>query len=376
MGIQSFFNLLKRHCPEVIRDIPFSDLTGLRIAVDISIFLYVHVRTAGVKGWKDMFINLFYVLKKHHMRAICIFDGPNPPIEKKAEQQKRRNDSKKIIARLERCREIVTELTELMRIGEEITPGFKTEIREITRRKPHEDATNYFNIPDVIDNVKVIIAKLKKQTAPITKEIKDDAKKIVKLMGMACFEADGEAETLCAELAIKGHVDAVLTEDTDVLVYGTPVFLAFKRKKLWEGTLTIVEYHHILEALELNEDEFRDLCILMGCDYNNKGKGIKRFTKTGKPTGLGWVTAFELIKKHRRLEDVENYIVDATEMNYRRCRDLFTIKDTYDTGTLVPYDKKPNFKKLERFMEKHQCKFDIDLLKKVWEPTKIVFEEN
>ena len=93
-------------------------------------------------------------------------------------------------------------------------------------------------------------------------------------MGLAYLQALGEAETLCAYLAIKGQVDAVLTEDTDVMAYGTPVMLAFKDLKVTDEQVYGLHHKNILKDLEMNHEEFRDLCILLSCDYNERVKGF------------------------------------------------------------------------------------------------------
>jgi len=55
--------------------------------------------------------------------------------------------------------------------------------------------------------------------------MKEDAKKLIKLLGHIVFEAKGEAESQCVELVKKGKADAVASEDLDCLTFGAPILL-------------------------------------------------------------------------------------------------------------------------------------------------------
>ena len=50
-------------------------------------------------------------------------------------------------------------------------------------------------------------------------------------------------------------------------------------------------YNKILEELQLNKEEFIDLCILMGCDYCESIKGI------GPKKALDLITQYRCIEK-------------------------------------------------------------------------------
>ena len=68
---------------------------------------------------------------------------------------------------------------------------------------------------------------------------------------------------------------AVGTEDMDALTFGTNVLLrhlTFSEAR----KMPIKEFHlnSVLEGFELSQEQFVDLCILLGCDYVDKIKGI------------------------------------------------------------------------------------------------------
>jgi flap endonuclease-1 len=59
-----------------------------------------------------------------------------------------------------------------------------------------------------------------------------DAKTMLKLMGMPIIEAPSEAEATCSALNKAGKVFATATEDLDALTFGTNILLrSFNNKK-------------------------------------------------------------------------------------------------------------------------------------------------
>ena len=53
----------------------------------------------------------------------------------------------------------------------------------------------------------------------------EDAKKLVKAMGMPVIQAPGEAEAFCAYLVKEGKAYATVSEDMDSLTFGSPILI-------------------------------------------------------------------------------------------------------------------------------------------------------
>ncbi len=106
---------------------------------------------------------------------------------------------------------------------------------------------------------------------------------------MAACEAEAQASALCKE----GLVYATGTEDMDALTFQTPILL---RKMTFanqsKSTVQTMNYQKALEGLELNPDQFVDLCILLGCDYTDSIRGV------------GPKTALKLMKEHKSIEQI------------------------------------------------------------------------
>jgi 5'-3' exonuclease len=79
MGIQNLNKLLKEQCADSLRLIPLSELSGKKIAVDISIYLYKY--TIENSLIENIYLMLS-VFRYYNIIPIFIFDG-KPPTEKK-----------------------------------------------------------------------------------------------------------------------------------------------------------------------------------------------------------------------------------------------------------------------------------------------------
>lgn len=374
MGIKDLYPVIREDAPEQLVTYHLSEFSGYRFAIDISVFLYKYIRTAGPIKWMNIFLLFLCTLKKHGIKAVCIFDGPNPPIEKKNEQLRRREVLAKQKQKLTDCISIRNKLQDKYLPYDKKPDEFLVKrCKFLLQARGRIDGTNYYDASDIIDALNIKIEKLEKQTLPITKQHTQDAINLAKIMGLAAFQADGEAETLCAYLAIRGEVDAVMTEDTDVLAYGTPFMIAFKSFKLNEEKVVGIHLPSLLVNMGLDENEFRDLCILLSCDYNSRVKGFPPDGRNRKkPVGIGAKGALAMIKEYRNLETVCKFVIDPTPLKYKRCRELFTIPN-YVPKTMVPINNQPDYKSLQVLINKYKLSISVDYIKKCYRPPKIEF---
>ena len=108
----------------------------------------------------------------------------------------------------------------------------------------------------------------------------------LKKNGIEYIVAPYEADAQLAFLARSGYVDYVLTEDSDMLPYQTPVTL-FKLDDM--NMVTMVKYSDVLSHLQLTSDQFTAVCCLAGCDYleHINKMGIQTALKTIRAAGDG-----------------------------------------------------------------------------------------
>lgn len=373
MGISDFYEVIKMVCPEVFVTIPLEMLRGQKLAIDISIFLNQYVKTAGPERWIDRFILMFCCLKKFGIKPVSIFDGPNPPIEKKREQERRRKESAKIQARIDEGKRLIKVMEKLAKENTDLDEETITKVKAVigVRRGKNINTINYDDIYDVMSSLNTYIEKKEVQNAPILPIYATKAKEIIEMMGFAWFQAEGEAETLCASMCCLDLVDAVLSEDTDVMAYGTPFLLS--KFDMKEETVMVVSHEAIMEGMEMEHEEFLDLCILLSCDYNDRVKGFPPDgRKYKKPAPIGAKGALCMIQEYRRLEVVEEHLEESDPLNYRRCRELFTPHAELPDIT-IPYSREIDEKRVIKFLKENKCRIGIDYILNTWKPVEINF---
>ncbi len=112
--------------------------------------------------------------------------------------------------------------------------------------------------------------------------------------GVEWIVAPYEADAQLAFLSRNGWVDAIVTEDSDLLAFGCAVVL-YKLDKTGQcKQVRFADLGSIVKPAMANFDldMFRTMCILSGCDY------VKQIP------GVGLVKAHELVVRHRTLEGV------------------------------------------------------------------------
>ena len=98
---------------------------------------------------------------------------------------------------------------------------------------------------------------------------------------------DGEA--LCAALCRASICSASFTTDTDLLPYGGNVWITEIKKFKNKNKINIIYRDDVLKKLNLSPEKFRDMCILLGTDFNKRfrGNGVKTvFNKRIKDPNL------------------------------------------------------------------------------------------
>jgi len=191
------------------------------------------------------------------------------------------------------------------------------------------------------------ILKAAKATVRVSKEQNEQAKQLLRLMGVPVVEAPSEAEATCAALCRDGKVYASATEDADCLTFGTSILVRnlmvpeSQKKAILEVSLA-----RVLEQLNISMVQFIDFCILSGCDYCDTIKGV------------GPSTAIKLIIEHGSLEKVLELpeYIDKIPANFRYqdARQFFQECESVDTKTIEFKFEEPDFAGLTKFLVEGQ----------------------
>jgi len=235
MGIKNLNRYLKDNCKESIKCINISDLKGQKIAVDISIYLYKYEADNALLENMYLMLSIF---RQYQIIPIFIFDGKSPP-EKKQLLQKRKDDKE----------------------------DAKKEYERLSERIKSNDDINENELKDINSTMDL----LKKQFIYMGRGKTEKVKELIRAYGSTYYDAPGEADELCAMLVIKKKVWACLSEDMDLFVYGCSRVLRYF--SLLNHNVVLYYTKGILEELKMDQNEFREICVLSGTDYNINANG-------------------------------------------------------------------------------------------------------
>jgi len=187
----------------------------------------------------------------------------------------------------------------------------------------------------------------------------EDAKNLVRMMGMPIVEAPGEAEAQCSELVKNGVAYATASEDMDSLTFGSTVLIrGFNTKK---DPITMINLPQVLEGFEMNMEQFIDLCILCGCDYTTTIQGVGPVKAFNFVKACGGTIEGVLKKIESDNEDPkkkQKYHIPE-QFKYEDARAIFKGPDVAPAADFVPKWEKPNEEKLKEFLVTHKGFNDV-----------------
>jgi flap endonuclease-1 len=287
MGIRNLNRFLREQCGDEIKVTPLSELSGKKIAIDVSIYLYKFAADGTLIENMYLMLGLF---RYYNIIPIFVFDG-KPPAEKMDLLQKRREN--KLDAREE-----YDKLNASLKLNPDMDTAEKQEIN---------------NTMDMLKRTFIYISKQQIQ----------QVKELIRAYGVTYYDAPGEADELCAMLAVKKKVWACMSEDMDMFVYGCPRII--KYLSLLNHTVVVYDLIEILNKLGITQSQLREICVLSGTDYNmslNKGsptlyntlKLFKKYSKSNREGDCGfyvwllqntkYITDYELLQKINSMFDL------------------------------------------------------------------------
>lgn len=241
---------------------------GMKVAVDASLMIYqtvIALRASGkdLKNKKGELTShlhgLFYKilnLLENKIEPIFVYDGKAPDIKNKTIQLRK-------------------------------------------ERKNNAEET----LKDLSDSEDELYIKKFKESFKPSKQDYIESQILLDLMGIPYIIAPGEADVVCAWLTTrkdnndKRYVKGVCSDDSDMLPLGALYLfkdmLRFmtKRKKVM-----VINLNRVLNKMDLTLEQFQDMCVLLGCDYCDKIKGI------------GPKRAYQFIKIHESLENIVEFL--------------------------------------------------------------------
>jgi 5'-3' exonuclease len=310
MGIKNLHSFLRKKHANLYKQKTLEDLKNKTIAIDTSIYMCKFKNSFGNK-WLKGFFDLICLFRKHSIQIVFIFDSKAPP-EKDLEREHRLQMREKNRLRIHNLMEEWEKYSET-----------KEDLETFPLLKKLCEKKEKSGIKVDKDIIYKALSKLQNNLILINGDDFELLKQLLSIMGVPFDYATSEAEGTCALLNCLGIVDAVLTEDTDVLAYGAPVMLhnfSFK-----DNTFMEICLKDILTSLEISFEQFKDFCIMCGTDYNNNIPKI------------GPMKAFDLIVDKKSLDGISEKI-DVSCLNYIRVRTLLDCYQNSTTLKTINYD--------------------------------------
>jgi flap endonuclease-1 len=299
MGIKSINEFLKEKSPTAYIIDTLSKFGGYRIAIDGYNYLYTIMCSANksvIYKTTDLLADIPrepIVNKARHMLIIFIlqfmangiipvFVWDGTPLEEKKECKiKRKKDKDDVIEKIS----ILKSKLEMQ------GPLFRSK-QDMDKLRQHLSQCNSLQ-PGEVEHFQELVSSL----------------------GFPSLRAEFEGEQLCSSLAREGLVAGVWSTDTDNYALGTPILISGFDSYDSDGNVLveITDLRQVLKDMDKSHNFLVDLCIMCGCDFNQR---IPR---------IGPANAFKLLEKHGSLDMViENEKDKPTHMlKHDVCRRLF-----------------------------------------------------
>ena len=236
MGVRNLNRFIQHKCPDASCRVHLRELSGKRIAVDTSIYMY---RYSGEGALLENMYLMASVFRHYNIHAVFVFDGVPPP-------QK-------------------TEIIEIRKKKKDQAKKQYDTLLKMTKEK--RDASGCEITTTELDDIEETMRELKKQFVRLRDCDVSSVKELLVSFGFATIDAEGEADALCAKLSIRKRVDACMSDDTDMFVYGCPVVL--RNISLLNHSAMRYDTSVILKTLGLTQQEFKMMCVVSGTDYSH-----------------------------------------------------------------------------------------------------------
>jgi len=194
----------------------------------------------------------------------------------------------------------------------------------------HEKALKEGNLEDA--------KKFGSRALKLTPEMVEDAKLLIKAMGLPVVQAPSDGEAQIAYMCRQGVLYGCVSQDFDALLFGAPIVLrnitiSGKRKVAGKNFYIDVSPEKIvlenaLKQLNINRQKLIWLGILIGTDFNEK------FPKIGPKTAL------KLVQENDSFEEIIKETKFEPDFDYREVEKIF-LEPSYSSDYKIEFSS-PN----------------------------------
>jgi flap endonuclease-1 len=240
MGIRGLTGWIRWAAPAAIKAPKWASFAKKRVGIDILGFLY---KAKANKTHPITYIaHLIAKCREYNIIPVPVFDG-KPPDEKR-ETIRLRNEAR--LKNDDKRKQLTTDIE-------------NAEMTEAQR-----------------DTLTKEIGALTASSIYVTTDERDEVKRLLYAAGVIFLNANGEADNVLAYLMRRGELDAVMSNDMDLLARGVHTLLVPERMSVPGDTTGWISYEltDILYHAGLTYLQFLEMCVLMGSDYTNKAKSL------------------------------------------------------------------------------------------------------
>jgi len=162
-------------------------------------------------------------------------------------------------------------------------------------------------------------------TSRLTREMAEEARELLRLLGLPVVDAPSEGEAQASHMAKQGNVWATASKDYDCLLFGTPRLVRFltisgkeflPSKGAFRAIIPeLINAGEMLGHYNLTREQLIDLAILIGTDFND---GIK---------GIGPKKALKLVSEFGSIENMPAEIQEPLAALAPAIREIFLHPD-------------------------------------------------
>jgi 5'-3' exonuclease len=323
MGIKDFYKHLKTKHPECFQPVEYSAFQYQRIAIDMMNLLYVY-KARDERNWLRRLLEFILYLRERYVHPVCVFDGQSHPL-KQTTVEKRKSDRERGRQRVDLLSKSVEHFRQT---GEQ--DAYMTEFLE-----SHPDFVSKLTGRPILSHFDQYLQRIGKNYSLQLRTTEVEAvKEILGAMGIVVLIAEHDGEALCSYLSASGQVEVVVSNDSDVFFFGCQRVLF----KFTEQGGYLVQYEDILKGLGITSDEFIDLCLLCGTDFNTSIRGI------------GFCRALALVQQYKSIHN-PNFPYRA-QLDYDLLERIRSMRTT-ETDTFG-YTQPIQTERLQQLLFKHQ----------------------
>lgn len=323
MGIKGLDKFIRDNTNYTVQHETMDILYNKSVIIDISCLLYRYILHNELK-FMNIFKSILKKMENYNVKPIFVFDGKAPEEKQNA-----------ILKRKEKTQSALTELTNLEKDKELIN---KINDQKIAKYLVEKYLNKNYTKPKYVSKksieavINIQISKVQKKTVQLKYNHIEQIKEYFNKKKISYIHSSIEADLICASFVKYGLVDYCISDDTDMFPYNCNYVI--RNINFRNETLDLYNKTQLLSELDLDNNQFLDLCVLLGSDYIPRTIGIK-------PNNILY-----LIKKYNSIENIIDNIDLINEddkiskkifMNqldkYNNIRNIFN--DTFDINDII-----------------------------------------